>query len=153
MKGEKAGKELPADKLSGLNRRIKELETKERQCKEAQAMVKRLHHQNELVLNAAGEGIFGLSIDGSHTFVNPAAAKMLGYSVDELVGRHSHTIWHYKRKTGLLTRQKNAPYIRLTRTVKSAMCPTRSSGEKTALLSLLNIPVHLSWKTKKLLER
>jgi PAS domain S-box-containing protein len=100
MKGEKAGKELPADKLSGLNRRIKELETKERQCKEAQAMVKRLHHQNELVLNAAGEGIFGLSIDGSHTFVNPAAAKMLGYSVDELVGRHSHTIWHYKKKDG-----------------------------------------------------
>jgi PAS domain S-box-containing protein len=100
MKSEKTEKELLADKLSALNRRIRELETKERRCKEAEEMVKRLHHQNELVLNAAGEGIFGLSIEGNHTFVNPAAAKMLGYSVDELIGRHSHTIWHYKKKDG-----------------------------------------------------
>jgi PAS domain S-box-containing protein len=59
--------------------------------KQTEELVKRLSHQYELVLNAAGEGIFGLDVHGNHTFVNPAAAQMLGYTVDELIGRHSHT--------------------------------------------------------------
>jgi len=48
----------------------------------------------------SGEGIFGLDVHGNHTFVNPAAAQMLGYTVDELTGRHSHTTWHYKKADG-----------------------------------------------------
>ncbi len=100
MEGKNRPQELLTDRLSELNQRIKELEIKESQYRQAEEMIKRLHHQNELVLNAAGEGIFGLDIEGSHTFVNPAAAQMLGYSVDELIGRHSHTIWHYKKTDG-----------------------------------------------------
>ena len=41
--------------------------------------LEKLNQQNELILNSAGEGIFGLDIEGRHTFVNPVAAKMLGY--------------------------------------------------------------------------
>src|SRR4030067_3125314 len=68
--------------------------------KRVEEELKRLSHQNALILNAAGEGIFGLDIQGKHTFVNPAAAQMLGYTVNELIGRHSHTLWHYKKSDG-----------------------------------------------------
>ncbi|MCK9426597.1 MAG: PAS domain S-box protein [Ignavibacteriaceae bacterium] len=53
-----------------------------------------------LILENAGEGIFGLDLDGYHTFVNPAAADLLGYKIEELVGKYSHSIWHYALPTG-----------------------------------------------------
>jgi len=59
-----------------------------------------LMRQNELILNAVGEGIMGLDLYGKHTFVNPSAAKMIGYEVVELIDQHSHTIWHHTRADG-----------------------------------------------------
>ncbi|MDV2991487.1 MAG: Adaptive-response sensory-kinase SasA [Chroococcidiopsis sp. SAG 2025] len=53
---------------------------------QAQASLERLSRQNELILNSAGEGIYGLNAQGKITFVNPAAARMLGYRVRELIG-------------------------------------------------------------------
>ena len=69
----------------------------EAECKEAEGKVERLRRQNELILNSAGEGIFGLDREGRHTFVNPSAARMLGYEVEELIGQHSHSIWHHSK--------------------------------------------------------
>jgi PAS domain S-box-containing protein len=57
-------------------------------------------HQNELILGSAGEGIFGLDKQGNHTFVNPAGAEMLGYSTEELLGKHSHSMWHHTHADG-----------------------------------------------------
>src|SRR5512139_3615974 len=42
---------------------------------------------HELILNAAGEGILALDTEGRITFANPAAARMLGYPADALIGR------------------------------------------------------------------
>src|SRR5438552_917488 len=38
----------------------------------------RLIRQNELILNAAADGIVGVNLDGMSTFVNPSAARLLG---------------------------------------------------------------------------
>jgi len=65
-----------------------------------QRTIKHLEQQNALILRAAGEGIFGLDLDGNHTFVNPAAASMLGYEPDELVGQPSHSLWHHTKVDG-----------------------------------------------------
>lgn len=46
--------------------------------------------QNEMLLDAAGEGIFGIDAEGTVTFANPAAARMTQYSPDELAGRLLH---------------------------------------------------------------
>ncbi|NOU96282.1 GAF domain-containing protein [Paenibacillus sp. LMG 31456] len=52
------------------------------------------HRILELILNSAGEGIYGLNLEGEITFCNPAAARMLGHSVDELIGKkHTDLIW------------------------------------------------------------
>jgi len=55
----------------------------------------RLRRLSQLILTWAGEGIFGIDLDGRITFANPAAEVMLGYENEELVGREAHsTIQH-----------------------------------------------------------
>ncbi len=61
---------------------------------------KKVSRQNELILEYAGEGIFGLDMQGNVTFVNAVAAHMLGYGRKELLGSHSHRTWHYKKADG-----------------------------------------------------
>jgi PAS domain S-box-containing protein len=68
--------------------------------RQAQASLERLRHQLELILQSAGEGIYGLDRAGLTTFVNPAAERMLGYNVAELIGRPMHSIVHHSRSDG-----------------------------------------------------
>ena len=51
--------------------------------------------QKELILNIAGDGILGLDHEGRHTFVNPAAAELLGYNVEELANENCHALWRH----------------------------------------------------------
>lgn len=62
--------------------------------KQGEDELRRLSRQNELLLDAAGEGIYGLGADGRATFVNPAAARMLGGRPADIVGRHVHELVH-----------------------------------------------------------
>ncbi|NEX18466.1 MAG: hypothetical protein C1943_18160 [Halochromatium sp.] len=59
-----------------------------------------LQRRAELLLEAVTEGVFGLDLDGKVTFVNPAAAKMLGYQVDELLGQPMHALVHHSDADG-----------------------------------------------------
>ena len=43
-----------------------------------------------LILDSAGEGIFGVDLEGKVAFINPAANRMLGYGSDELIGEEVH---------------------------------------------------------------
>lgn len=56
--------------------------------------------ENQLLLDAAGEGIYGIDAKGQTTFVNPAAEKILGYKAEELAGRNMHTIVHHSHVDG-----------------------------------------------------
>jgi PAS domain S-box-containing protein len=49
--------------------------------------LQRLQQTYEMILNSAGEGICGLDLQGKTTFVNPAVARMTGWSMDELLGK------------------------------------------------------------------
>ncbi|GGM03524.1 PAS domain-containing sensor histidine kinase [Deinococcus aerophilus] len=53
-----------------------------------------------LLLTAAGEGVFGLDAAGRSTFANPAAARMLGYSVERLIGSQQHDLIHHSHADG-----------------------------------------------------
>jgi PAS domain S-box-containing protein len=63
--------------------------------KRAEAELEHLKRQDELILEAAGEGIFGIDLEGRVIFVNPSAARMLGYEVGELIGEIHHDKVHY----------------------------------------------------------
>ena len=62
--------------------------------------LQRVSRQTQLILDSVGEGVFGLDCQGNHTFVNPQAAKMLGYEPEELVGQPSHALWHHSHQDG-----------------------------------------------------
>jgi len=66
----------------------------------AEKNLARLYQQNTLILSSAAEGIMGLDLRGNHTFVNLSAARMLGYEAEELLGRHSHSVWHHSQPDG-----------------------------------------------------
>ena len=53
----------------------------------AEAALAQLNRRHTLILDSAGEGIYGIDLEGRTTFVNPAAAHMLGWEVEELIGR------------------------------------------------------------------
>jgi PAS domain S-box-containing protein len=67
---------------------------------EADAALTELNERYRLILESSAEGIFGLDQEGKHTFINPAAAEMLGYTAAELEGCHSHSVWHHRRPDG-----------------------------------------------------
>lgn len=66
----------------------------------AEEALRHLSQRNELILNSAGEGIYGTDVEGNITFVNPAAAKMLGFSSEDLIGKNSHRVFHHTKADG-----------------------------------------------------
>jgi PAS domain S-box-containing protein len=77
--------------------------------KEAEEAIERLAHRNRLILNSAGEGIYGLDREGRTAFVNPAAAALTGYEPDELIGKHQHDIVHHSRPAGTPYPEEECP--------------------------------------------
>ena len=65
--------------------------------------------ENQLILNAAGEGIYGVNTEGVTTFVNPAGEKMLGYAAAELVGRNAHECIHHSHEDGSCYQMQGCP--------------------------------------------
>ncbi|WP_372072295.1 sigma 54-interacting transcriptional regulator [Tistrella mobilis] len=59
-----------------------------------------VERQNQLILRAAGEGIYGINAEGHTTFVNPAAERLLGWRAEELVGRDMHGMVHHTHADG-----------------------------------------------------
>ncbi|UPJ52199.1 sigma 54-interacting transcriptional regulator [Bradyrhizobium sp. 200] len=59
-----------------------------------------IERENQLILRAAGEGIYGVNAEGKTTFVNPAAERMLGWAAEELVGKEIHPIVHHTHHDG-----------------------------------------------------
>jgi PAS domain S-box-containing protein len=68
--------------------------------KKAEAAMAQLSRQMELILNSAGEGIFGADTEGKVTFVNPAMAQMLGWDIAELLGQFIHDLCHHTQPDG-----------------------------------------------------
>jgi len=60
----------------------------------AQDAHEKTRRQLQLILDAAGEGIYGIDLLGKVTFANPAAAQMIGLDQAELLGSHHSALHH-----------------------------------------------------------
>lgn len=73
-------------------------------------LLEKSDRQKNLILEAAGEGILGIDPDGVLTFVNPKAVELLGFQVDELLGKDSHSILHNHRPDGTIYPAGDCPF-------------------------------------------
>ncbi len=63
--------------------------------------LRRTGELNQLLLNSAGAGIYGIDLDGNCTFANPACVRLLGFESDsDLLGRNLHKLSHHTRPNG-----------------------------------------------------
>jgi PAS domain S-box-containing protein len=57
--------------------------------------------RSQLLLQSAGEGIYGIDMDGNCTFCNAACIRLLGYhSEHQLLGKDMHALIHHTRADG-----------------------------------------------------
>jgi len=77
-----------------LYRRIREQE-------QAEAALREEADNLRLILESAGQGIYGIDLNGNFTFCNGAALKLLGYkAVEDLMGRKMHEHIHHTKSDG-----------------------------------------------------
>lgn len=101
--------------LSELAQHEKQVETDQLQrdgivgWKHAEEFFAELELRNQLILNAAGEGIYGVNTQGQATFVNRAAQEMLGWTLEDLVGNVIHNIIHHHHTDGSVHHAHDCP--------------------------------------------
>ena len=72
--------------------------------------------QLTLLLESTGDGMFGIDVSGTCTFINRAGAAMLGYSVTETLGRNMHALIHHSHADGTHYTEADCPIFQAFRT-------------------------------------
>ena len=63
-------------------------------------------------MDALGDGVYGVDIEGKCVFINKAALRILGYPhADELIGRNMHATIHHTRPDGSAFPQAECPLL------------------------------------------
>ena len=103
-------------RISGIaeditERKQSEIEIKKALEKEQALSNERLRLANHirLLLESTGEGIYGIDLQGCCTFINQAALEMLGYQLDEVMGKNMHSLIHHTRNNGKLYPSSECP--------------------------------------------
>jgi len=90
----------------------------QKQLQKSSRELSKLNESMSMLLESTGEGIFGVDINGTCTFINPAAEKMLGFSLTELKNNCMHELTHHTHEDGSVFPQKECPIYDVFRTGK-----------------------------------
>ena len=86
---------------------------------QAEAERLRLSSYNQLLLDSTGEGIYGIDTDGNCTFINRAAARILGVTAEEVLGRNMHQTAHHSHADGSAYPNEDCPIYRASQAGQS----------------------------------
>ncbi len=64
------------------------------------------------ILESTSEGIYGVDRDGRCIFINSAAAQLLGYTPDEVLGLNMHVLVHHSHRDGTPYPEEDCPVNR-----------------------------------------
>ena len=92
---------IPVNGVDEPAQMLAALKTMQECLTRSQASLRRSEARSRLLLEATGEGIYGVDTDGLCTFCNPAAARLLGYRTPaDLHGRNMHETVHHSQADG-----------------------------------------------------
>ncbi len=63
------------------------------------------------LLNAVGQGVYGVDREGRCIFINKAGLEMLGYERDEVLGRNMHELIHHTHPDGSAFPEEECPLV------------------------------------------
>ncbi|MDJ0802969.1 MAG: transporter substrate-binding domain-containing protein [Desulfobacterales bacterium] len=82
------------------------------ELREKQKLLVEAEERARLLLDSAGEGLFGVDAEGKLRFINPAGCRLLGYEPQELIGEGIHTKAHYAHADGTPYPREECPMYR-----------------------------------------
>lgn len=97
------------------------LETSRRAAEE----LERVHREHQELLDATTDGVYTMDREGTILFANRAAAELLGFAPEEMVGRNAHELFHHSYPDGTPYPRAECPISRAAR----AGTPVHVSGE------------------------
>jgi two-component system, OmpR family, sensor histidine kinase VicK len=111
--------------------------TEQHEAEEALHMATR---QRELILEAVGDGIYGIDLDGNLRFINEAGANALGYAPVELIGQDLHELIRHSSVDGTEYSKSTNPILQAMRRCE----PIRMRDEAFRRKDGSTIPVEYS---------
>jgi len=81
-------------KIEKLNKRIEELENLEINHRKTEETLKEQAETIRSIIHSSQDWIWSINLQGIHTYSNPAVKSILGYELDELIGKPSLDLMH-----------------------------------------------------------
>jgi PAS domain S-box-containing protein len=75
----------------------------------SRALAQESEARTRLILDSANCGIWGQATDGTCSFINNEAARLLGYAPQELLGQPLHSLVHYQHADGSPYEREDCP--------------------------------------------
>ena len=96
-----SGNDEMSDVAQSFNKMAMRLQNGQTQLEQKNIALIKKEKQISLLMDSTAEGIYGVDINGTCTFVNQSCLRMLGYtSEDELIGASIHEVIHHTKADG-----------------------------------------------------
>jgi PAS domain S-box-containing protein len=122
--------------------RLREL-TRDADARRRDAVLAR--REMDAILDATGDGVLGMDLDGAVVSLNRAGAELLGYREGELKGRDVHDTLHHTDRDGAPRRREESPLLRAL-----GLGGDARSGEGDVLWRKDGTPLPVTWSLRPL---
>ncbi|HEX2721856.1 MAG TPA: PAS domain S-box protein [Gemmatimonadaceae bacterium] len=116
------------------------------EAEKAQRAQMRLARQMSALLESTAAGFYGMDLEGLCTFINRAGATLLGFQVEELIGREMHAAVHHHRLDGRDYPVEECPIFEAARRGASAASDNEVFWRKDGT------PLHVEFSSSPIIE-